>query len=69
MKNPWLMKNPFLSIWLSTANSMFGWMRGHALNEAHRQQQALITESARYWMSFWSAGALEPAAKRKRRSR
>lgn len=28
--NPWLKKNPLLSIWLSTANAMMGAARGQA---------------------------------------
>jgi len=30
MSNPWLKKNPFMSLWLSTANRMAGSLRGQA---------------------------------------
>lgn len=30
MRNPWLQKNPFLSMWLSAANSMLSFYRGQA---------------------------------------
>lgn len=54
MKNPWIKKNPLLSIWLSGANAVFGAARGRAIGEARRQMNALMTKSA-------------PAKKRKRK--
>ncbi len=34
MTNPWLKKNPFMSLWLSGANRVAGSMRGHAAAQA-----------------------------------
>jgi len=34
MKNPWLKKNPFLSMWLSGANSVASHARSQAAAEA-----------------------------------
>ena len=57
MKNPWVKKNPFLSMWLSDANAVIGSARGRATAQAKRQAS-----------TFWSA-ALAPAKPRKRRSK
>ena len=37
MSNPWLKKNPFMSLWLSTANRVAGSLRGQATAQARRQ--------------------------------
>ena len=42
MANPWLKKNPFMSMWLSTANRVAGTMRGHATAQVRRQVRAVI---------------------------
>ena len=52
MKNPWLAKNPFLSMWLSAGNSVLGAARGHALNQVRRQQAAAMNEGARAVLAF-----------------
>ena len=36
MSNPWLKKNPFMSIWLSAANRMASTMRGQAAAQLAR---------------------------------
>lgn len=41
MANPWLKKNPFLSVWLSTANRAAGSLRG----KAKRQVAAAISDA------------------------
>ena len=45
MSNPWLTKNPFMSMWLSAANSVAGSMRGHAIAQANRQVKAAVVEA------------------------
>jgi hypothetical protein len=45
MSHPWLKKNPFMSMWLSTANRVAGSSRGHATAQAKRQVNAAISES------------------------
>ena len=45
MANPWLKKNPFMSMWLSTANRVAGSLRGQATAQAHRQVKAVIAEA------------------------
>lgn len=45
MSNPWLKKNPFMSMWLSWANRMAGTMRGQATAQAKRQISAAVTKA------------------------
>jgi hypothetical protein len=68
MKNPLLAKNPFLSMWMQSANSIAGAAWGHVLNNA-RQQQAIATrEASRAIAEFWS-GHVPAKRSRKLRSR
>ncbi|WP_213231620.1 hypothetical protein [Caballeronia sp. NK8] len=57
MKNPWVKKNPFMSMWLSGANAVIGSARGRATAQAKRQVA-----------TFWSE-ALTPSKPKKRRAR
>lgn len=41
------MKNPFLSLYLSSANRAAGWWMGHAANAVRRGQAAWLAEAAR----------------------
>ena len=45
MSNPWLKKNPFMSMWLSTANRVAGTLRGHATAQATRQVKAALSKA------------------------
>jgi hypothetical protein len=45
MANPWLKKNPFMSMWLSTANHVAGTLRGQATAQAKRQVKAVLAEA------------------------
>ncbi|KAA0997944.1 hypothetical protein FVF58_46685 [Paraburkholderia panacisoli] len=54
MKNPWTKKNPFLSMWLSGANTVAGSARGHATAAAKRGTAA-----------FWTAALTPPKPKPK----
>ena len=64
MKNPWLKKNPFMSMWLSGANTVANTARAHATVEAKRQTTALMKESVKQGTDFWmSAFMPKPAAK------
>lgn len=38
------MKNPALSLWLSSVNGTLGWWGGHAANAVRRQQRAALAE-------------------------
>jgi len=67
MRNPWVQKNPFLSAWLSAANTMAGAARGYASAEMHRQMAAAQAEMTRQMIDLWSGKAATPVRKRKRR--
>jgi hypothetical protein len=66
MKNPWTAKNPFMSMWMSAANSAMGSARGHASaaiqREARKTTQTVFDESLNAW-----AGLLNPPAPARRR--
>lgn len=70
MRNPWLKKNPFLSMWLSGANSIAGSMRGRATANARRQVNTAVSEATRTNLKLWSdavkAATAKPRTKRKR---
>jgi hypothetical protein len=52
-----VMSNPWLSLWMSAANSWAGAARGFWTAELHRQQSAMMNEmirqSVRFWMQAW----------------
>ena len=68
MTNPWLKKNPFMSLWLSGANTVAGSMRGRAAVQAKRQAAAAMTNATRDILSFWT-GVLVPSPPVKRKKR
>jgi len=45
MANPWLKKNPFLSMWLSMAHRAAGTVLGQATAQARRQVKAVIADA------------------------
>jgi hypothetical protein len=71
MTNPWLKKNPFMSLWLSGANRIAGSARGQVAAEVKRQTALATQKAATDLIKFWSGAAktaVPPAAvKRKRR--
>ena len=69
MKNPWLKKNPFMSMWLSGANTMLGSARAQATAQAKRQTAAMMTEGANQMIRFWSGAPGAPTTRKKRKSR
>jgi hypothetical protein len=46
MRNPWITKNPFMSVWLSSANKVMGSARGQATAAAKRQVASMQVEAA-----------------------
>ncbi|HSW03318.1 hypothetical protein [Aquabacterium sp.] len=64
-------KNPFMSMWLSSANRAAGTLHGHAAAQAKRQVHAAVADATAEGLKFWT-DVLAPAstatrAKRKRR--
>lgn len=68
MRNPWLMRNPWMSVWMSGANTMFGAARA----QAHRNANRMMTDGFSRAMSAWSGAvpalaAAKPTRKRTKR--
>jgi hypothetical protein len=62
-----MMKNPFLSFWLSVTNQWLSAGRGFWMAELHRQQAAMLNEMTRNAIEFWSGGWMVPAKSKRRR--
>ena len=68
MTNPWLKKNPLMSMWLSGAHSVANSARGQIAAEARRQSTTAINTAARDVFAVWAdAMTGASAAKRKKR--
>mgnify|MGYP003288939198 CR=1 FL=1 len=67
MTNPWLKKNPWLSIWMSGANAVLGSARGRATAEARRQATATTTHAAKEAVRFWTSVMAPPRKKSSRK--
>lgn len=67
MTNPWLKKNPFMSMWLSGANRMAATMRGHASAQAKRQINAALAQATKENMRTLLDAAVPKSSKPKRR--
>lgn len=69
MQNPWLKKNPFMSMWLSGANRMAGSLRGQATAQAKRQISAAVTKATNENLKamLGEAAPASPKAKPKKR--
>ena len=66
MKNPWLKKNPFMSMWLSGANTALNSARGRATAEGKRHAAGMMAEGSRQMVGFWTGALTGSAAKKKR---
>lgn len=67
MSNPWLKKNPYLSIWLCSANAVAGAARGHARNSAKRQATAATQQMTQAVVRAWLSPLTDAAPRRKKR--
>jgi len=65
MSNPWLKKNPFMSMWLTGANRVANSARGRITAEAKRQSAAAVTQATKDMLGAWS-GSMTAAPKRKK---
>ena len=66
MSNPWLKKNPFMSMWLSSANRIAGSVRGQATAAMKRQVKAAVTEATHENIKLWTTAPTPAAAKKKK---
>ncbi len=51
------MKNPWMSLWLSAANTWASAARGFWAGEVQRQQTAMLNEMAKEMTRFWTGNA------------
>ena len=58
------MKNPWLSMWLSAANSAAGAARGFWTAEIRRQQKAVVNEAGRFMRKGRATATKKRAAAR-----
>jgi hypothetical protein len=63
------MRNPWMSVWLSAANSWAGVMRRLWTAELHRQQAAVANEMIRQTIDFWTRTAMTAVAAHKPKRR
>jgi hypothetical protein len=73
MANPFLKKNPFMSLWLSGANRVAGSARGQVAAEAKRQAALATRKVSSDLVKIWAGAATTalapvqvPARKRKK---
>jgi hypothetical protein len=69
MRNPWLKKNPLMSMWLSGANAVMGSARSRATAEGKRQAAVIMAEGTKQMVRFWTGGLMAPAPRKKKKSR
>lgn len=69
MSNPWLKKNPFMSMWLSGANSVANSARGRMAAEAKRQSTTAVNKATSDMFSIWTETMTKPTAPQRRRKR
>jgi hypothetical protein len=69
MKNPWIKRNPLMSMWMSGANAMLGSARSRTIAEAKRQSAAMMAEGTRQMFRFWTGGLMSTPPRKKKKSR
>ena len=67
MSNPWAKKNPFMSMWLTAANSSAGRARGQATAAAKRQLAAAQADATEQFLELWFGKPKKQASRRKAR--
>lgn len=68
MANPFLKKNPLMSMWLSSANAVAGQARGKATAAVKRQSAATVSQAGKEVAELWSASlGLTPNKRPKKR--
>ena len=64
MKNPWLSKNPIMSMWLSAANKTLSATRSQAAAAGRRQSRVVAAEPTKQTLEFWGLKGGSPKGKR-----
>jgi hypothetical protein len=61
-ENPWNMKNPSMSMWLSSANRVAGSAHRQASAEARREAATAMTKGINQMVSLWTDPSAEEEA-------
>ena len=61
------MKNPFISLWLSYANSYANMLRGCWMGEIQRQQTMMMNAMIKSWLSLWGVPSTSASPRRRTR--
>ena len=70
MSNPWLKKNPFMSMWLSAAHSTANAARSRIAAEVKRESSVALAQATQDVFNFWTGGAMaKPKAQPKRKTK
>jgi hypothetical protein len=69
MRNPWQKKNPFMSLWLSGANSVLGAARNRAMAEGRRQAASMTSEGQKQIIRFWTTALFGSPSRKRKKSR
>jgi hypothetical protein len=67
MCNPWLKKNPYLSMWLSGVNAVVGAAQGRARNTAKRKAAAATRQMTEAMVNAWLMPLTASKPRRKKR--
>ena len=65
MSNPWTKKNPFMSMWLSSANKVAGSARAQGTAAVKRELASAQADAARQVVDFWTGKASPRPSKKK----
>lgn len=68
MANPWLKKNPLMSLWLSAANRAAAPVRGQVAAQTKRQINAATTAALAEGMKIWTDALTPPGARKAKTS-
>lgn len=69
MSNPWLKKNPFMSMWLSGLNSVANSARSKIAADAKRQSTTAINKATSDVFSSWAGTMTAVSVPKKRKKR
>jgi hypothetical protein len=64
MRNPWMWRNPWMSLWVSGANTMAAAARAQAQSNAHRIMSDSVSRALHVWSRALVPTATTPAPKR-----
>jgi hypothetical protein len=67
--NPWLKKNPFMSMWLSSFNTAANSMRGYASSQLKRQTAATTAQVTKSFVDAWLGVPSKPKTRRRKKKR